>query len=124
MRKEKGYILPFTIMMSGLLSLFLLHQIESFRLENLFYHEAEQQFRLDSMMKYTWDAVHHELENEDEVQTSSLRFPNGTSTISTQTKDEIVEIQISCLTDSGRSYQAIVIYSMNNHEVVSWNENL
>lgn len=119
---EKGYIFPITLMLTLLVSAFLLHQIELYKMEQLFYAETEELFELESMMKYTWDHVEKELQTETLPSNSSLSFPTGSATIIIQDRGQNIEIKIVCLTKQGRRYEATIQYDPTAQQVVNWTE--
>ncbi|WP_230499217.1 competence type IV pilus minor pilin ComGG [Sutcliffiella rhizosphaerae] len=110
--------------MCSLLSYMLLHQIENYRLEKMFYFEADQQFKLEAMMKYSWDVVQNELEKDGQIRADSIHFPYGSASINIKELGEELEITILCMTREERSYQAKVIYDIVNFEFLKWTENL
>lgn len=121
-KREAGYIFPVTIFMSILLSAFLLHQIESFRLEKLFYHETNQQMELEAMMKYTWDTIRAESLMAGNNPYPNYIFPTGVASVTSKDLDEKKEIMIICSTTEGREYKATIIYDMGIQEVIAWYE--
>ncbi len=123
-RQDKGYIFPITLILSVLFSSFLLHQIENYRLEKLFYHEVKQQFDLDVMMKYTWDFIEGQLIDEQQDITSSLVFARGDAKVTTKNIGSAKEIIIVCTTSMGRVYRAIILYDLENKKVLEWHENI
>ncbi|WP_078379735.1 competence type IV pilus minor pilin ComGG [Sutcliffiella halmapala] len=119
---EKGYIFPITLMLSVLLSGFLLHQIELYRMEKLFYAESDELFELEHMMKYSWDSVENELQTDTFPLLNSISFPSGTATISTQDTYPIAQIKIICVTTNDRRYEATIQYDRAAYQVISWIE--
>ncbi|KMJ60078.1 hypothetical protein AB685_04360 [Bacillus sp. LL01] len=111
-------------MMSVLFSAFLLHQIENYRLEKLFYHESDQQLELEVMMKYTWDTIHEELKEEKHVLTADIVFPTGNALVTTRDLGPEVEIIIVCSTQKGREYKATILYDKENYKVRAWYETI
>ncbi|KPB05206.1 hypothetical protein AAV98_07615 [Bacillus sp. CHD6a] len=108
--------------MSVLMSAFLLHQIESFRLEKLFYHETNQQMELEAMMKYTWDTTLAESLMEGSNPSSVYVFPTGEASVTSKDVGDKKEIMISCSTTEGREYKATILYDMGIQEVIAWYE--
>ncbi|TYS68072.1 hypothetical protein FZC76_09970 [Sutcliffiella horikoshii] len=104
------------------MSAFLLHQIESYRLEKLFYHETNQQLELEAMMKYTWDTIQAESLLVGSNPAPIYIFPTGEASVTSKDVDEIKEIMIICSTTEGREYKATIIYDMGIHEVIAWYE--
>jgi hypothetical protein len=119
---EKGYIFPITLLLSILLSAFLLHQIELYRMEKLFYEESDQLYELESMMKYSWDRVEKELLEDKFPPLESISFPTGSSTISWENTYPITQIKIICTTDAKRVYEATIHYDRTTYRMVSWVE--
>lgn len=123
-KQDKGYIFPVTLIISVIFSSFLLHQMENYRLEKMFYHESDQQFELEVMMKYAWDMVEEQLEEEREVIISSIEMPRGEAKVTVKELGAEREIVIVCTTRRGREYRATVIYDMEKKEVLAWYETI
>jgi hypothetical protein len=123
-KEEKGYIFPVTLILSFLLSLYLLHQIELYRLEKMFYHESNQLLELEGMMKYTWDAVHKELLEDKFPPIKSIQFRNGQSSISAEDKFPQTRISILCVLGDNRRYEALIVFDRESKQIISWTEYL
>lgn len=121
-RKERGYIFPVAIFISVLLSSFLLHQMENYRLEKMFYHETNQQYELEAMMKYSWDMVEEMLKVENELVSHTVTFPKGNAVITVKALGIEREIAIVCTTLEGREYRATIIYNADMKKIVAWYE--
>lgn len=121
-RRDNGYIFPVTLVMSVIFSSFLLHQVENYRLERMFYHESDQQFELEIMMKYAWDIVEQQLEEEREDIASSIVLPGGEATVTVKVLAEEWEIIIVCTTSIGREYKATILYDIEEKKVLGWYE--
>lgn len=122
-KQEKGYIFPVTLVLSVIISSFLLHQVENYRLEKMFYHESDQQFELEGMMKYTWDIVEEQLKEEREI-ISSIEMPRGEAKVTVKEVGAEREIVIVCTTRTGREYKANILYDMEEKKVLGWYETI
>lgn len=121
-RQDEGYIFPVTLAISMIFSSFLLHQVENYRLEKMFYHESDQQFELEVMMKYTWDIIEEQLEGEQQDIASSHSFSGGSATVALKDLGADKEIIIICTTRMGREYRATILYDMEGKKVLGWYE--
>ncbi|WP_226680036.1 competence type IV pilus minor pilin ComGG [Sutcliffiella horikoshii] len=123
-KQDKGYIFPVTLVLSVIISSFLLHQVENYRLEKMFYHESDQQFELEVMMKYTWDIVEEQLKEEREEIISSVEMPRGEATVTVKELGTESELVIVCTTRTGREYKATILYDMEEKKVLGWYETI
>ncbi|MGD6780911.1 competence type IV pilus minor pilin ComGG [Sutcliffiella horikoshii] len=123
-KQDKGYIFPVTLIISVIVSSFLLHQIENYRLEKMFYHESDQQFELEVMMKYAWDKVEEQLKEEREEIISSFEMPRGEAAVTVKELGTEREIVIVCTTRMAREYKATILYDMEEKKVLGWYETI
>ncbi len=121
-RQENGYIFPVTLIMSVIFSSFLLHQVENYRLERMFYHESDQQFELEIMMKYTWDIIEEQLEGDQHDISTLITFSRGSATVTVKDLGIEKEVIIICTTKMGREYKATILYDMEGEKVIGWYE--
>jgi hypothetical protein len=98
--------------------------VENYRLEKMFFHESDQQFELEVMMKYTWDIVEQQLEAGREDIASFVAFPNGDGEVTVTVKELGAEreIVIVCTTRNGREYKATILYDLEEKKVLGWYE--
>lgn len=123
-KQDNGYIFPVTLILSVIVSSFLLHQMENYRLEKMFYHESDQQFELEVMMKYAWDKVEEQLKEERGEISSSFVMPRGEAIVTVKELGAEREIVIVCTTRTAREYRATILYDMEEKKVLGWYETI
>ena len=100
---EQGFIFPITLVVSVIVSAFLMHHIQLYSVEKSFFHEVEQVQLLDNMIKYGIDKLENEMKDGNWNPNGLLTLPNGFVSYVIVDKGTFFELKINANTNEGRS---------------------
>ncbi len=126
-RNEKGFVLPFTLIVVTIVLFFFLNQVNLLLLEKRYYHEVEGTMTLEYMMETTIyrikKDVHEGMTGERDL---VIHFAEGTAeaTISAETNEEPYRfrVRIVCITNNKHKYPVEFTYDSELDSISNWKE--
>lgn len=126
MKREDGYILPVTLLISILLFTLFTYQINMYVVEKKFYKETEELYVLEGLMQMGVYDIKAELADIDDLENNlqgSFTYPNGKVNYSTTLlANGLVKIAVRSSTFSGRKYAAVFYYNSIEKTITKWIE--
>ncbi|MBM7660864.1 hypothetical protein JOC85_001636 [Bacillus mesophilus] len=122
MNNQKGYILPFVMMVSTLLFFLLSHQVSLYVTELRFYKEKFETYHLERMMQQSIGVVKQKTSIED-FSPGELVLDEGRSTIQfSNLSSTIKRVSITVQTKNKRRASVILHYDLVEKKLVQWIE--
>ncbi|GMB07645.1 competence type IV pilus minor pilin ComGG [Thermolongibacillus altinsuensis] len=126
MNREKGFVLPLTVMCTFLCLTMFIHFIELYMTEVKFAEEEEQWYEGDILMNNVVEQIKEKLVNvEKEVLSfnETIIEPNGQASYEAVRLDEKTwKVTVSCLTTQSFKYDAEFLFSLSEGEIIEWKE--
>lgn len=114
---NKGFILPITLIISTLVILFFVTQVELLMTDRVYYHELEEKRILDNMMNLAMLDVKSKLTNNIEDTTYTESYEEGKAVVTIYRKEEILDtemciyqVYISCIIENGQKFSLVFLY--------------
>ncbi|WP_456278306.1 competence type IV pilus minor pilin ComGG [Bacillus sp. AK128] len=122
MNNEKGYILPFVLVLSLLLFFLLSHQVSIYITDVRFYKEKFEWYHLERLIQKTMAGLEVSVEHGD-FKNKEMTFEEGKaiiqfSTVSTTEK----RIDITVQTNNRRKSSVILHYHLLENKLIKWTE--
>jgi competence protein ComGG len=126
MSREKGFVLPLTVMCTFLCLTMFIHFIELYMTEVKFAKEEEQWYEGDILMNNVVERIKEKLVNVEEEVLSlneTLIESNGQASYAAVRIDEKTwRVTVSCLTVQDFKYEAEFLFSLIEGEIIEWKE--
>lgn len=125
MRNEKGFIFPFTLIISMLFTYFMLHQIELYNIDNKVINEFEELAILGSLIQIgTVDIISEiDMSVEPYNASGSFHYSLGTVTYSlNKISDTLLRVDVQSETRQNRIYSVVFVYDYSIKAVTKWLE--
>ncbi|MFZ3590316.1 competence type IV pilus minor pilin ComGG [Bacillus sp. DJP31] len=122
MNNQKGYILPFVLMLSTLLFFILSHQVTMYVTEMKFYQESKELQEIERMIqKSVKDMI--VLVQDEAFQNKEILYEEGKVTIqliSESSTQKIITIRVQTI--NKRKSSVILYYDTVNQRITRWTE--
>lgn len=126
MSNEKGIILPMTVVLSFLIFLIFIQQLELFLSEKQFVVEVEKINQLENLMQMSVHDISTDLSAIEQLDSpffGRLTYPIGQTQYSlTPESADIIRVVITCNEADGRQYKAQLYYSLESDKIIKWFE--
>lgn len=123
MVNQKGFILPLTMVFSFLFSLFVISEIEIYKVEQRLYLEEEELEKLNSLAQIGIQDVNDIAQSQivDDIIAGRLEYPIGTINYSIEPmENNSMLIRGTCITDKQRMQHFAAIVNKETNEIVRW----
>jgi hypothetical protein len=122
MISQRGYILPFVMIVSTLLFFLLSHQVSLYVTELRFYKEKFETYNMDRMMQQSIGEVEQTVSIED-FSNKELVFDEGRSTIQfSNLSSTLKRVSVTVQTKNKRRASVILHYDTVEKKLVQWIE--
>lgn len=122
---QKGFILPLTMMFCFLFSLFLVSEIEIYKIEQRLYLEEEELEKLKSLAQIGIQDVNEIAKSQklDDIRVGTLEYPMGAINYSIEPMDNnVMLIRGTCITNKQRIQHFAATINIETNEIVRWVE--
>jgi hypothetical protein len=122
MNSQKGYVLPFVMMISTLILFLLSHQIAMYMTDMRFYKEKFELYSIERIIQKSIKEVEN-IFGEETVQYKEVLYDEGKATFQLSAYSPSQKrITIVAQTNNNRKSTIIIYYDFIDHKIVSWVE--
>jgi hypothetical protein len=122
MNSQKGYILPFVMMMSTLVLFLLSHQIAMYMSDMQFYKEKFELYNIERIIQKSIKEVENLFE-EETVQYKEVLYDEGKASFQLASYSPSQKrIKIVAQTNNKRKSTIILYYDFIEHKIIRWIE--
>ncbi|EKN63990.1 ComG operon protein 7 [Schinkia azotoformans MEV2011] len=122
---QRGFILPLTMMFCFLFSLFLLSEVEIYKIEQRLYIEEEELENLKSLLQIGIQDINDIVQSKtlDDKLVGRLEYPIGSIQYTIELLEtKVILIQGTCITNKQRKQLFNAIVNIETQKIVRWVE--
>jgi len=119
---EKGFILPFTLSLYLITFSIVLISIEIYKSETLFFHYAEENYLLDTLITNTVKDVKSLLKDSNPPAIGTFNYDGGYCEYKIKLNEEWSDINVVCQTEHRSRQTVSFTYHRESEEIIDWKE--
>lgn len=131
---EKGFVLPFTLIISTIVIFFFLNQVNVYIIEKRYYHEVEGMMTVEYYMEMAVFRVKKDIQDGITGDREFvIKYPDGKAEVKITSMEEdkdaeespvphVFQVDIHCENKSKQRYLATFIYDSDLESITKWVE--